>query len=254
VPGWDPARYLAFADQRLRPALDLIARIPEIEPRAIWDLGCGTGSATRLLAQRWPAARITGVDSSAAMLARALEGSIAWVQADIIDWLARGQTADLVFSNAALHWLDDHEVLFPRLVRSLAPGGVLAVQMPRNHGEPSHTCMAEAARAGSWAAAVAPALRERPVLEPERYYDLVAPLAASVDLWETVYLHALEGDDPVVAWTRSTALAPLLEAAGPHATALLADYTARVRIAYPKRPDGRTLLPFRRTFLVVRRA
>src|SRR5438093_9250643 len=132
--GWDPAQYRQFAEPRLRPALALLARIPLVAPRVVYDLGCGAGNVTRLLTARWPAAAVTGIDGSAAMLEAASRAvpSIAWVQADLQDWSAP-EPADLIFSNAALHWLDGHAGLFPRLLGQLGPGGVLAVQMPRNH-------------------------------------------------------------------------------------------------------------------------
>ena len=252
---WDPAQYLAFAGPRLQPAIDLLGRIALAEPKLVFDLGCGAGNVTRLLRRRWPAARIIGVDSSPEMLGRAAAESpgTEWREADLSAW--RPETpADLIYSNAALHWLDDHAALFPRLLDSLSPGGVLAVQMPRNHGAPSHTGMTAAAEAGAWAAKLRPVLRQRPVAEPGFYYDLLMPRAGSLDIWETEYLHVLEGPDPVVEWTKGTALKPLLDAlAGPERVAFLADYAARMRAAYTPRADGRTLFPFRRLFILATR-
>jgi trans-aconitate 2-methyltransferase len=252
TPGWDPGKYLEFAGPRLRPALDLLARVPLAQPAVVYDLGCGAGNVTRLLVERWPAAAVTGVDGSAAMLARARAAapSVTWAHADLQSWRA-SRPADLLFSNAALHWLDDHAHLFPRLVAELVPGGVLAVQMPRNHGAPSHTEMVAAAESGPWRDRLRPALRARPVAEPAVYRDILRPHVAQLDIWETEYLHELEGDNPVVEWTRGSALKPLLDALEePERSAFLAEYSARIRRAYPPRPDGRTLLPFRRVFIV----
>lgn len=252
---WDPAIYERFADQRLRPALDLIGAIPDLPVESAYDLGCGTGAATHLLARRWPRATVVGVDSSAAMIARAAGGEerIRWQQADIASW--RPETPpDLIFSNAALQWLDDHAGLIPRLFAALAPGGVLAVQMPRNHAAPSHAAIAELAAEPRWAARLRPLLRAAPVAAPADYYDLLAPYAARVDIWETEYLHVLEGDEPVVRWTSGTALAPLLQALpDEEAAAFRAAYARRMAAAYPRRPDGATLLPFRRVFILARR-
>ena len=252
TPGWDPAKYLEFAGHRLRPALDLLARVPTAAPAVVHDLGCGAGNVTRLLLARWPAAAVTGVDGSLAMLAtaRVAAPEVTWVQGDIGTW--RGpRPADVVFSNAALHWLDDHRGLFPRLVAGLAPGGVLAVQMPRNHGAPSHTEMVAAAAAGPWRDRLRPALRARPVAEPAVYHDILASHVSRLDIWETEYLHVLEGDNPVVEWTRGSALKPLLDALEePERSGFLAEYSARIARAYPRRPDGRTLLSFRRLFIV----
>jgi trans-aconitate 2-methyltransferase len=243
---------LEFAGPRLRPALDLLARVPLAQPGAVYDLGCGAGNVTRLLAERWPAAAVTGVDGSTAMLdaARAAAPAVTWVHADLGTW-GPPRPADLLFSNAALHWLDDHGRLFPRLVAELAPGGALAVQMPRNHGAPSHTEMVAAAGAGPWRERLRPALRARPVAEPAVYHDILRPHVSQLDIWETEYLHALEGDNPVVEWTRGSALKPLLDAlVEPERSAFLAEYSGRIARAYPRRPDGRTLLPFRRLFIV----
>jgi trans-aconitate 2-methyltransferase len=252
TPGWDPAKYLEFAGPRLRPAVDLLARVPLAAPGVIYDLGCGAGNVTRLLVARWPAAAVTGVDGSATMLAaaRAATPAVTWEQADLRTWRPP-RPADLVFSNAALHWLDDHRRLLPRLIADLAPGGVLAVQMPRNHGAPSHTEMVAAALAGSWRERLRPVLRARPVAEPAVYQDILEPHVARLDIWETEYLHVLDGDNPVVEWTRGSALKPLLDALHePDRSAFLAEYTARIARAYPRRADGRTLLPFRRLFIV----
>jgi trans-aconitate 2-methyltransferase len=253
---WSPQQYLKFAGPRLRPALDLLGRIDVSAPVRVYDLGCGTGNVTALLAERWPEAQIVGVDSSQEMLARAPVSNIVWERADLASWRP-AQPPDLLFSNAALHWLDGHATLFPRLLSELAPGGVLAVQMPHNHGAPSHTAMVEAANAGPWAHIVVPALRAQPVEPPAFYYELLAGQAQSLELWETEYLHVLEVLDrdnhPVVEWTRGTALQPLLQAAGPYAAGLLAAYTERIRAAYPEASDGRILFPFRRLFLVAKR-
>jgi trans-aconitate 2-methyltransferase len=255
MSGWNPEQYLKYADHRLRPAIDLLNRIDMEAPRLVYDLGCGAGNVTRLLRQRWPDAEIIGVDSSTAMLnkARAADPSIHWLEADLARWRAAGP-ADVIFSNAALQWLDDHEILFPALLDSLAAGGTLAVQMPRNHQAPSHQGMAEAARSGPWANKLAPLLRESPVQPPEALWDIIAQAGGRAEIWETEYLHPLEGPDAVVQWTLGTALKPLLDALEePWRGKFLADYTARMDKAYPRRADGVTLFPFRRQFLLAQR-
>jgi trans-aconitate 2-methyltransferase len=255
MPSWDPNQYLKFTDHRLRPALDLMAQIALAAPHSIYDLGCGPGTVTRLLAERWPEAAVTGVDSSADMLAKARKEApkVAFEQADIARW-SPPAPADLLFTNATLHWLDDHAALLPRLAAQLAPGGVLAIQMPDNRQSPSHLLMDEAAAAGPWRTKLA---RLRPVYgsmqSPDAYYRILAPVTRQLDIWETTYLHVLEGDNPVVEWTKGTALRPYLDAlADPERGAFLAAYAARIAAAYPKQPDGRTLLPFKRIFIVAR--
>jgi len=249
---WDPAQYLKFAGPRLRPALDLLQRIDRDVPTTVYDLGAGAGNVTRLIAARWPAAKVTGVDGSAEMLAKAAteNPNIAWQQADLATWQPAAP-ADIIYSNAALHWLDGHAELFPRLFAGLAPGGVLAVQIPRNFSAVSHTSITDAALAGPWRQTLEPLLRPSPVAEPAFYYDLLAPLAASLDIWESEYLQVLDGPNPVKEWTKGTWLLPLLAALDePQRSQFEADYAARVAAAYPPRRDGRTLIPFRRLFLI----
>ena len=255
MPTWDPNQYLKFTDHRLRPALDLMAQIALEAPRSIYDLGCGPGNITRLLAERWPGAAVTGVDSSADMLAKARQEAphVAFEQADIAHW-SPPAPADLLFTNATLHWLDDHAALLPRLAAQLAPGGVLAIQMPDNRTSPSHLLMDDVAATGPWHTKLA---RQRPVYgsmqSPDAYYRILAPVTRQLDIWETTYLHVLEGDNPVVEWTKGTALRPYLDAlAEPERTDFLAAYAARIAAAYPQQPDGRTLLPFKRIFIVAR--
>lgn len=251
---WNPATYLEFAGERLRPALDLIARIDVEAPRVVYDLGCGVGNVTGLLAERWPDALVTGVDSSDEMLmeARARQPDFTWIEADLDAWTPE-RAADVLFSNAALHWLDDHRGLFSRLVRDLRPGGVLAVQMPRNHDQPSHQAMLAAANCDPWRNRLEPYFREQPVASPDIYADILSPLTSALDIWETVYWHVLRGADPIVEWTKGTALRPLLGALEEEErTPFLRDYADRVAAAYPRRADGTTLFPFRRLFIVAK--
>jgi trans-aconitate 2-methyltransferase len=252
---WNPEQYLKFSQPRLRPALDLLARIPGDDPGSVYDLGCGAGNVTAILAQRWPRASLVGVDSSAAMLARAARAlpQVRWLQQSLAEWQPE-RPAQVIYSNAALHWLPDHAQLLPSLVGRLAPGGVLAVQMPRNFAAPSHTLIATTVRAGPWRSKLEPLLRPAPVAEPADYHAWLAPLAASLDIWESEYLQVLTGKDPVKEWTKGTWLTQFLEQLdAAEAGAFEADYAQRLRMAYPPLSDGSTLFPFRRLFFVLRR-
>jgi trans-aconitate 2-methyltransferase len=253
---WNPQQYLKFSQPRLRPAMDLLARIPSAEPQVVYDLGCGAGNVTAALVNRWPGAKIIGVDASATMLAQAARTlpQLQWVHQALDGWQAE-RPADVIYSNAALHWLPDHRRLFPRLVAMLSPGGVLAVQMPRNFSAPSHTLIEATARAGPWHGRLASLLAAAaPVAEPQFYYSLLAPLAASLDIWESEYLQVLSGEDPVKEWTKGTWLLQFLERLDPTERAdFEADYALRLRAAYPRRADGSTLFPFRRLFIVLRK-
>lgn len=258
---WNPQRYLEFEDLRLRPALDLLARVASGSPRTVVDLGCGAGNVTRVLAARWPDAAILGVDNSAPMLAKARAAAgdlprVTFEAADIGAWTP-ASPVHVLYSNAALQWLPDHAALFPRVARNVAPGGVLAVQMPRNFDAPSHAPVAEIARSARWRDRLASLVREAPVAAPEHYLRWLDPLCASVDVWETIYLQRLparaDGEHPVVAFVSGTWLNPYLERlAGDDAarTAFLAEYRERIARAYPLERDGTALFPFRRLFIV----
>jgi trans-aconitate 2-methyltransferase len=242
----------------LRPALELLDRVPLADPAAIYDLGCGTGNVTRLLAERWPAAAVYGLDNSREMLAKAAAepGGIRWLEADVGDWQP-DEPADLIYSNATLHWVEGHRTLFPRLIGFLEPAGCLAVQMPLSWAAPSHRLMRETLETGGpgGAALGSEELRRAVgrdwVETAETYYDLLAGRAKNLDIWETEYLQVLEGDDPVLEWVKGTGLRPILNGlGGEDRETFLAEYARRLRAAYPVRSDGRTLYPFRRLFLV----
>lgn len=252
---WDPRAYLLFADRRTRPAAELLARVRIATPELIYDMGCGPGNSTALLRDRWPTARIIGVDNSRSMLERAArDGPPAeWLEADLEAFVPEMRT-DLLFSNAAYHWVDGHAKLFSRLLRTLKQGGALAVQMPANFDAPSHVLLRETAADGPWAPALCGADRVDPVAPPEAYYRLLSAVARELDIWSTEYVQCLTGDDPVLNWVKGTALVPYLSRLdGDMSTAFVAAYGARLRAAYPPEPDGVTLFPFRRLFLIAYR-
>ena len=255
---WDPAQYLKFSDHRLRPALDLVARVPLAEPRRIYDLGCGGGHVTRQLADRWPAADVVGMDNSPQMLAkaRATPSRVRWEQGDLADWQPAAPPS-LLFSNAVIQWLPDHATLIPRLWSLLPAGGCLAVQAPLSWDQPSHRLMRETLADGGAGGSrlgddeLRQAVENRWLQEPGFYYDLLAAGAAHVEVWATEYLHALTGADPVLEWVSGTGLRPILTGLGDADRATFLDqYRARLRDAYPRREDGITLYPFRRLFFV----
>ena len=265
---WDPAQYLRFSDQRLRPALDLLGQVPLAAPERVVDLGCGAGNVTVILKQRFPSAEVTGVDSDAAMLekARAAAPACRFEHGDFATWMpsgghsgrpdgqASGQQAgslDLIYSNAALQWVGGHATLFPRLISLLATGGVLAVQMPAMHDAPLRRLQYAVAAQGPWAERLAGHASARPILDAPGYWDLLRPLVASLDIWETTYLHPLTGEDAVVEWAAGSSLRPFLEPLDPMGRAAFRQaYAEALRPHYPRRADGTTLLPFRRLFMI----
>lgn len=261
APVWDPEQYSTYADHRARPLRELLARVPELPgptPR-IADLGCGPGAPTALLAARWPGAHVTGYDNSDAMLERAAAhagptpggGTVDFVPADLATWRP-DERYDLLFSNAAFQWWPRHTEAFEDYVQALTPGGTLAFQVPGNFGAPSHVLLDELRNSARWRDRVGAPGRTDAVRSPAEYAAALAPLGCTVDAWETTYLQILHGEDPVLEWTKGTALRPVLTrlADDPQARdAFLAAYAAALREAYPPGPYG-TVFPFRRIFVV----
>ena len=257
--GWAPDQYLKFAEHRLRPALELLDRISLVEPNVIYDVGCGSGQITRLLAERWSSSEVYGLDHSQEMLAEAATepSTVHWIDADICNWVPR-KSPDLIYSNATLHWVDGHIDLFPRLMSYLNPGGCLAVQMPLSWDLPSHRLMRDTLAEGGpddgtpvGDASLLASLSSKWVLDAEVYHDILAPLTRRLDIWETQYFHELEGEDAVFEWVKGSGLRPILNSLrDADRDWFLKVYRQRLRDAYPKCPDNRTLYPFRRLFIV----
>ncbi len=247
---WDPAQYLQFADHRTRPGLELLARLPDNDPKRIVDLGAGTGHLTALLGERWPGAEVVGVDSSHEMLAeaRADHPDLVWQQGDIATW-ASDEPVDLIFSNAALHWLDDHQTLFTHLRSQLAEGGVLAVQMPDNWSAPTHRIPAKILDEGIWSEEVRQSLMRDRLSEVGAYRRWLEP--ATIDQWRTTYYQALEGPDPVWNWVIGSVLGPVLATLKEDGRdRFIEQAKTDYRLAYTADADGITILPFSRLFMI----
>ncbi len=248
---WSPSIYMAFGDERTRPAIELLARIRSENPERVIDLGCGPGNSTAVLAARWPDAKLEGLDSSPDMLAQARQSQVRaeWIEADLASWSARAKYS-VIFSNATLQWLDDHRSLIQRLLKFVEPGGTFAFQVPHNMDAPSHQLMRETAASGPWASKLKN-VREVAVLSPVDYFEVFSTCGARSDIWETEYLHVLEGEDAVYKWVSATGLRPFVQAlADDERAAFIADYKRKLNRAYPRRQDGRTLFPFKRLFVV----
>ncbi|CAN7293378.1 trans-aconitate 2-methyltransferase [Variovorax paradoxus] len=254
---WNPALYRRYEDERTRPAQELLARVPLTEAARVVDLGCGPGNSTELLANRFPAAKVVGTDNSEAMLASARERlpQARFELSDIATWAPQDQAPNLIYANAALQWVPDHEQLIPRLFAALAPGGVLAIQMPDNREEPTHRLMRAVAAEAPWAEPIGNADRLRTLLLPlGGYYDLLAPAAARVDVWHTIYQHPMADAAAIVEWVRGTGLKPFVDRLPADLQAsYLAEYERRVDRAYPVRTDGKRLLAFPRMFIVAQK-
>ena len=247
----DPVQYARFSDERSRPFFSLLERVPQRPFREIVDLGCGSGELTLSIARRWPDAHVVGLDSSPQMLAASekLErpANLEFVLGDVNDF---DTPVDLIFSNATLQWVDDHEALFPRLAGLTRPGGVFATQIPSSFEQPSHLLMEETARNGPWAKKVEN-WRKMHVNDLRWYVDTLMGCGFDVDAWETVYHFVLQGENPVVEWVKGTSLQPVLTLLDDEErAAYLAEYAAKVRQAYPRSANGSTIFPFKRLFFI----
>ncbi|MDL9998447.1 trans-aconitate 2-methyltransferase [Variovorax sp. J22P240] len=253
---WNPALYRRYEDERTRPAAELLARVPLTEAAQVVDLGCGPGNSTELLVQRFAGAAVVGIDNSEAMLASARERlpPARFEFGDIATWQPE-LPPDLIYANAALQWVPDHEALIPRLFAALAPGGVLAIQMPDNREEPTHRVMREVAAEAPWAQAIGNADKLRTkLLSISSYYDLLAADAAKADVWRTAYQHPMASAAAIVEWVSGTGLKPFVDRLTPELRgSYLAEYERRIATAYPPRSDGRLLLAFPRMFIVAQR-
>ena len=253
MPDWNAEQYLKFEDERTRPSRDLLAQVPNADARTVIDLGCGPGNSTALLVERWPQAKVIGIDTSAAMLRQARERlpNQTFTEANISHYAAPAET-DVLFANAVFQWLPDHLKQLKRLLGALPPRGTLAVQMPDNMDEPSHVLMRDVANSGPWRAQLADALSLRDALpKPSVYYDALRPLCSRLEIWHTTYNHALEDASGIVEWVKGTGLRPFIDPLeNPQRKDFLADYTARIAASYLPQIDGRVLLRFPRLFIV----
>jgi trans-aconitate 2-methyltransferase len=256
MPTWDAKQYLRFNDQRTRPCRELAARIAIEAPKWVIDLGSGPGNSTSVLAERWPESGLSGLDNSPDMIAAAHKAYPHWTWhvGDIAAWASQNdQTYDIVFSNAALQWVDDHAAIFPKLLARVAVGGALAIQMPSNFDAPAHRIMRDLATSQAWRDHFpADGIREWHVHDLAAYHDILAPIAAAVDFWQTEYIHIMADAAAIVEWYKGTGLRPFLDALAndQQRVDFTAQYLERIKLAYPVRKDGRVIFPFRRLFLI----
>jgi trans-aconitate 2-methyltransferase len=250
---WLPNDYLRFADERTRPARDLVARIPLKAPELVYDLGCGPGNSTALLREAYPQAKLVGLDSSTTMLAKARihVPQVQFIEGDIAAWPG-DPNADLLYGNASFQWVPDHVSVLLRLLKGLKTGGVLALQMPDNLDEPSHRLMRETAETGPWTSRLRNAAGAREVIRaPKEYYILLKPHCRSLDIWYTAYYHVLDGVQGIVDFISTTGLRPYLDPLDEAMRRQFVDaYRANLVKAYPEMLDGKVLMRFPRLFLV----
>ena len=254
---WDAALYLKFEKERTRPAIDLLARISNENPRTCVDIGCGPGNSTELLVNRFPKANITGLDQSPGMLAAAKLRlpHVDFEQIDLTHWRP-SRPYDVIFASASLQWLPDHEALFPRLASLLTVGGCLAVQMPDTLQEPMRALMRMVAAGGSWTAKLMPVATSRPRIGSIKdYYGFLATSCGSIDVWHTTYFHTLDNASKIVEWMKGCGLGPFLaQLDQDERRRFLEEYEARISAAYPPQIDGKVHLAVPTLFIVARRS
>jgi trans-aconitate 2-methyltransferase len=249
---WDPERYHQFQKERSAPFNDLFQLVQVRPGLEVIDLGCGTGELTLQLAERLPGSQVLGIDSSPEMLERASQNKhprLRFEQGLIQE--ASGEW-DLVFSNAAIHWVEDHPALVPRLFSLVRPGGQLVVQIPSNHNHPTHRLILETAREDPFQGALGGWTRSIPVLAIEAYAELLYNQGCSdITVFEKVYPHLLENADALADWTSGTALVPYFERLEPEMRErFLERYRERLREHFPEIP---VFYGFRRTLFAARR-
>lgn len=250
---WNPQQYLKFGDERTQPSIDLARRIRVDHPQSIIDLGCGPGNSTAVLHERWPDAEIIGLDSSKEMIEQASRDYPfgKWMVGDAAT-VTLDPGHDIVFSNAALQWIPDHENLIPRLFRLVNRGGALAVQVPANNGSPLHQALMAVSRSAKWHGFTSDCENLLHYHDAEYYYSILSPLAPAIDLWETSYYHILSSHQDLVEWYKGTGMRPFL--------ASLPDDERReqfeeqvldaAKASYPIQKNKKILYPFKRTFFV----
>jgi trans-aconitate 2-methyltransferase len=250
---WSAEQYLKFEDERTRPSRDLLAQIPLVEAHKVVDIGCGPGNSTELLIARWQNAAVIGIDTSADMLRQARERlpRQTFIEANVAHWVPPENT-DVLFANAIFQWVPGHLKQLQRLLGTLAPGGVLAVQIPDSLDEPAHLLMREVAALEPWRDQLSERARLREVLPtPGAYYDALSPLCAHLQIWHTIYYHVLVDAAAIVEWVKGTGLRPFLDLLEGHERKqYLAEYTARIAAAYPPQADGKVVFRFPRVFIV----
>jgi len=254
---WDPDQYLQFKHERTQPSIDLVARIPMDDPKTIIDVGCGPGNSTQILLKRWPHADIVGIDSSEKMIQKARQDypRQKWVLADAAT-LTTDQKYDIVFSNAAIHWIPRHDLLLERLFQIVNENGILAVQVPENQDSPLHKSIVRVSRSGKWREYTAGREDSITYHSADYYYGQLALYTKEIAIWETTYYHIMRSHEELIDWYKGTAMKPFLDSLPDDESR--EEFKREVLIdcqtAYPLQPDRRILYSFKRLFFTARKS
>jgi trans-aconitate 2-methyltransferase len=253
MPDWNPHQYLKFANERTQPSIDLAARINVESPKSTIDIGCGPGNSTQVLRDRWPDAKIAGLDSSAAMIEKAKKDypDVEWITADASKFVSN-KRYDIVFSNAAIQWIPNHELLLPRLFEIVNGGGALAVQVPANKESPLHQAVLAVSSSSKWSKFTSGAEKSFTYNAVEYYYDILFRISTKFDIWETTYYHVLNSHAGLVEWYKGTGMKPFLERLPDDSsrTEFEKEVFEECKNSYEIRNDGKILYPFRRIFFI----
>ncbi len=254
---WNAKTYSKFCEPRTRPARDLLNAISSsFQPKIVCDLGCGPGNSTVLLKNRWPEARIIGLDTSINMLeeAKRIAPQLEFLQTDIAQF---SEKTDCLFANASLHWLNNHEYLIPKLLKLINPGGVFAIQMPNNFHAPSHQVIIKVLKTKRrWCNYVKNlhyGMLSEPLYKLSYYYDLLTQHgASSLQLWETEYFQEMQSYQEIFNWVKGTVLRPILSVMNiDNQTEFEKEYLEEIIKKYPSQTNKNILFPFKRIFMVV---
>jgi trans-aconitate 2-methyltransferase len=250
---WNPDLYMQFRSERTQPSIDLIARIHSVEPESIIDIGCGPGNSTQVLANRWPNADITGLDRSAAMIAKARQGypDQRWIVADALTFEPE-RYYDLVFSNAVIQWIPHHGALLKKFHRMLSDHGLVAIQIPLFWDMPLGEIIRNTAGEGRWNQQLEGVSDLFTIHPYSFYYDRLSELFHSMELWETHYLHILDNHASILKMMRSTGLKPYIDRLNNDSEKkeFEKEVFKKIENGYPKQKDGKVLLPFKRLFFI----
>ena len=250
---WNPEQYLKYKSERTRPSMDLVSRIKIKTPRNIIDIGCGPGNSTQILLQRWPSAKIVGLDHSEEMIKKARQDypRQKWLTADV-SLFESDILYCIVFSNACLHWVPHHDVVIPRLFEFVRDRGAIAVQVPSNHKSPLHKALVSVSSDKKWHRYTKGCERLLHHHPPQYYYELLTPIASSVDLWETIYYHILPSHEGLIEWSKGTAMKPYLDRLPDEGkrNRFEREVLAGCKDAYKVQKDGSIIYPFKRLFFI----
>ncbi|WP_238881494.1 methyltransferase domain-containing protein [Clostridium sp. YIM B02551] len=253
---WNSNQYLMFKNERTQPAIDLANRIIIDNPKKIIDIGCGPGNSTKVLKERFPDSYILGIDSSTNMIEAAKKDypEIDFKICDASKGLSNlGDDFDIVFSNACIQWIPNHNELLRSLFGLLKKGGVLAVQTPMNYKEPIHNIIEEVSANKKWKDEFENHRIFYNLMQGE-YFDLLSEISSEFSLWETIYFHNLKSHKEIIKWYRATGLRPYLdELSGDKKEAFEKDIYDRVVEEYPSQRNGNVIFRFPRFFFIARK-